>query len=102
MSSFLNLLSLTPALTGCETGGFSKNEYRSKNHLINLCIASQQTTVKITEIIIKIRNSIQDIPIKSLNILKNSKNIYKNIITKKTACIQAMQIGFPCEKAGNL
>jgi hypothetical protein len=27
MSSFLNLLSLTPALTGCETGGFSKNEY---------------------------------------------------------------------------
>jgi hypothetical protein len=71
-------------------------------HLINLCIASQQTTVKITEIMIKIRNSVQETPIKSLNILKNSTKIYKNIITKMTAFVLAIKIGYPCEKAGNL
>ena len=53
-------------------------------HLINLRIASQQTTVKITAMISKIKNSVQDIPIKSSrNTLKNSTKYYKNIITKR-------------------
>lgn len=69
-------------------------------HLINLRIASQQTTVKITEMISKIRSSFQEIPIKSLiNILKNSTKNYKYIITKKTAYIQAAQIGCPMRES---
>jgi len=65
-------------------------------HLINLRIAIQQTTVKIAAIINKMKNSVQDIPIKSVrNIIKNSTKYYKNIIPKKTIRIQAVNKGYP-------
>lgn len=47
----------------------------------------------------KIKNSTQDIPIKSVrSISKNSTKNYKNIIIQKTVRIQAAHIGYPAKK----